>query len=139
MKESTAMNTDGEELLHDDHMAMPPDESQRESGMPGGGRGRRDDIGTSGVYPVSNMEGASDDALLVGEMEWGQGERGAEGYYDAGSSEITFEVGTAITGERGVSGNVAEMPAGAGTSTSMGTESATDPSDAATDPHSGHA
>lgn len=53
-----------------------------------GGVGRREDVRGSGVYPLSHSEGASDDAILHGETSWGQGERGAEGYQDHGTSEI---------------------------------------------------
>ncbi|MGE5334677.1 MAG: hypothetical protein ACM3N4_08255 [Nitrososphaerota archaeon] len=62
-------------------------EKPEESGLPGGGIGRRDEPGHTGVYPMSAPEGASPDAPIKGEMGWGQGERGAEGYYDSGSSE----------------------------------------------------
>ena len=62
---------------------------KRESGVPGGGKGRKDEVGRSGVFPVSESEGAGPDARVHGEMSWGQGERGAEGYYDHGESEIS--------------------------------------------------
>jgi CheY-like chemotaxis protein len=68
---------------------MEDEERKRESGLPGGGKGRRDVIERTGVYPVSASEGASPDAQIHDEMSWGQGERGAEGYYDHGESEIT--------------------------------------------------
>jgi hypothetical protein len=68
-----------------------PEEDQRESGLPGGGQGRRDEPGRTGVYPASRAEGASPDAPLRGESEWGQGERGAAGYGESGSSELNFE------------------------------------------------
>ncbi len=68
-----------------------PPEEKRESGIPGGGAGRRDEPGHTGVYPVSSAEGASAEAPLRGEAEWGQGERGAAGYEDSGSSELNFE------------------------------------------------
>jgi len=44
---------------------VKPDEleKKRASGLPGGGGGRKDEVGRSGVYPMS-----------------GQGERGAAGY-----------------------------------------------------------
>jgi hypothetical protein len=64
------------------------DEEKRESGQPGGGQGRVDEVGGSGVYPVSSSEGASDDAQIRGEASWGQGERGAAGYEDSGGSEL---------------------------------------------------
>ena len=65
--------------------------AKRESGMPGGGQGRRDETGRSGVYPASSAEGAPADAPIRTEAEWGQGERGAGGYEDSGSSELNFE------------------------------------------------
>lgn len=68
-------------------------EQMNESGLPGGGVGRRDEPGHTGVYPMSASEGASPDAEAKGEKAWGQGERGAEGYDDSGSSE-TFHVPT---------------------------------------------
>ncbi len=57
-----------------------------DSGLPGGGVGRREDPGHTGVYPMSSPEGASPDAPLQDENAWGQGERGAEGYNDSGDS-----------------------------------------------------
>lgn len=60
----------------------------RESGMPGGGQGRVDRIESSGVYPVSEMAGAASGATVHGESSFGQGERGAAGYQDAGGSGI---------------------------------------------------
>jgi hypothetical protein len=76
----------------------PPDDQQRaddpsrrderESGMPGGGSGRRDAVGRSGVYPESASERPSSDAPVRTEKAWGQGERGAAGYQDSGASEM---------------------------------------------------
>lgn len=63
---------------------------KRESGLPGGGAGRKDDIGRSGVYPMSGPHPAGN-APLVGQAAWGQGERGASGYEDHGESEIVIE------------------------------------------------
>jgi hypothetical protein len=51
---------------------------------------RIDEVGKSGIYPVSAMEGASDDAVVHGEASLGQGERGAEGYEDSGSSGVFY-------------------------------------------------
>ena len=65
------------------------DEQQSRGGLPGDGKGRRDETGRSGVYPMSASEGASPDAELQGEGSWGQGERGAAGYEDHGDSEAT--------------------------------------------------
>lgn len=63
-------------------------EQANESGMPGGGVGRREEPGPTGVYPMSDAGGASGDAPLQGETSWGQGERGAEGYNDSGDSGV---------------------------------------------------
>ncbi len=60
---------------------------QNESGMPGGGRGRVDQVGGSGVYPASGPMPKSN-AQAQGEASWGQGERGSAGYEDSGRSEI---------------------------------------------------
>lgn len=62
---------------------------RRDPGTPGGGTGRKDEAGGSGVYPASAGE-APEDSVLRGQAEWGQGERGAAGYEDSGTSEISF-------------------------------------------------
>ena len=64
------------------------EDEKRESGLPGGGQGRKDEVGGSGVYPVSEMDRAAPDATVRGEESFGQGERGAEGYKDAGESGV---------------------------------------------------
>ncbi len=63
-------------------------EDVRESGRPGGGQGRTDEIGGSGVQPVSIPHTVRPDAVIRGMAEWGQGERGAAGYQDHGESEL---------------------------------------------------
>lgn len=65
----------------------PASAIEPESGRPGGGRGRRDEVGGSGVYPMSGPLPAGD-AVIRGQMEWGQGERGAAGYENHGESEV---------------------------------------------------
>lgn len=60
----------------------------RESGTPGGGQGRRDAVGRSGVYPESASERPDSDAPVRTQNAWGQGERGAAGYEDSGTSEL---------------------------------------------------
>ena len=65
---------------------------KRESGEPGGGAGRRDDVGHSGVYPMSGDERPPHGAEIRTEAGWGQGERGAAGYEDSGSSELDGEL-----------------------------------------------
>jgi len=62
---------------------------KRESGVPGGGAGRKDVVGRSGVYRVSGPQPPGD-APIVGMASWGQGSRGAEGYADHGDSELFF-------------------------------------------------
>jgi hypothetical protein len=80
-------------------------EARRECGMPGGGQGRRDEPGRSGVYPVSHSEGASPEAPLRGESEWGQGELGAAGYEESGNSGLNLgldrEAGLLPAGDEG--------------------------------------
>lgn len=61
--------------------------NKRESGMPGGGAGRKDEIGKTGVYRLSGPHPAGD-APVVGMASWGQGARGAAGYEDHGESEL---------------------------------------------------
>ena len=57
-------------------------------GMPGDGAGRRDEIGgKTGVYPFNEAPADLADAPVRTGAEWGQGERGPEGYNDAGTSE----------------------------------------------------
>jgi CBS domain-containing protein len=63
------------------------DDQRRESGLPGGGAGRKDEVGGSGVYPWSGPHPPGD-APLVNPGSWGQGARGGAGYEDHGESEI---------------------------------------------------
>lgn len=60
---------------------------KRESGSPGGGQGRRDVVRGSKVYPMSGPLPRGN-AVVRGEAEWGQGERGAAGYEDSGESGL---------------------------------------------------
>jgi Raf kinase inhibitor-like YbhB/YbcL family protein len=61
-------------------------QSSPESGNPGGGRGRRDETGKSGVYPAAGPLPPHGDAPIRTRAEWGQGGRGAVGYEDHGDS-----------------------------------------------------
>jgi hypothetical protein len=71
---------------HEEEQPQPATE-QADPGLPGGGVGRRDVTPMTSVYPASGP-------LPPGEAKvqpmgtFGQGDRGAEGYYDSGSSEI---------------------------------------------------
>jgi hypothetical protein len=71
-------------------------EEKRESGQPGGGAGRRDDVRGSRVYPFN--ENAPKDAKVQPAGSFGQGERGGAGYEDHGSSELTDMGGTVVGG-----------------------------------------
>ncbi len=65
--------------------------SKRDRGLPGGGQGRIDEPGHTGVYPGSGPwpEG---NAPIVQPGSFGQGERGPEGYEDSGDwSPEVFE------------------------------------------------
>jgi len=67
-------------------------EKDKESGVPGGGAGRKDDVKGSPVYPVSGPHPPGD-APIVGQASFGQGERGAAGYEDHGESELNLGPG----------------------------------------------
>ncbi|HEX2910514.1 MAG TPA: hypothetical protein VH186_06865 [Chloroflexia bacterium] len=64
-------------------------EERRESGLPGGGQGRKDEVGQTHVYPVSGDEMPEGEVLIRTAGEFGQRGRGLEGYYDSGSSELS--------------------------------------------------
>lgn len=70
-------------------MAMKRKISKRASGVPGGGAGRKDRVGPSGVYPMSGPHPPGD-APMVWPGSWGQGKRGAAGYEDHGESELNL-------------------------------------------------
>jgi Ala-tRNA(Pro) deacylase len=63
--------------------------SLTESGLPGGGQGRCEEVGHSGVYRVSDAL-APGDALVRTLPQWGQGARGAAGYFDHGESGVWY-------------------------------------------------
>jgi hypothetical protein len=86
----------GREPGFDRDADSPPDAdreapSRRESGEPGGGQGRRDRIDPTGVYPLSAGIPEGKQFVIRTPAEWGQGDRGAAGYEDAGSSELHIE------------------------------------------------
>lgn len=62
--------------------------NQSESGMPGGGVGRKEGPFNTPVYPVSADAGAPGDTEIESENAWGQGQRGAAGYKDSGGSSL---------------------------------------------------
>lgn len=57
----------------------------------------REEVGRSGVYPMS-APFVKGDAPLRNQMGWGQGERGALGYEDHGSSALLFQGGALLGG-----------------------------------------
>lgn len=71
------------------------DAERRESVEPGGGAGRRDEVGHSGVYRMSGPHPPGN-AEIRGQASWGQGERGAAGYEDHGSSALSYEGGQVL-------------------------------------------
>ena len=72
-------------------------EGKCEMGVPGGGKGRRDEVGRSGVYPMSGPHPVGN-VEIKQQASWGQSERGAAGYEDHGSSELTWEGGQLLGG-----------------------------------------
>lgn len=76
----------------------PEEDRARESGQPGGGAGRRDDVGPTGVYPMSGGLPPGKHPEIRTPAAWGQGERGAEGYNDSGGSELIMRDGQLLGG-----------------------------------------
>jgi hypothetical protein len=73
-------------------------DARRESGRPGGGAGRRDEVGPTGVYPMSGGIPEGHHLEVRTPASWGQGKRGAEGYNDAGGSELYMHEGQLLGG-----------------------------------------
>jgi hypothetical protein len=73
-------------------------EERRESGNPGGGQGRRDEVGPTGVYPMSGGIPPGKHLEIRTPASWGQGDRGAEGYNDTGGSELVWRDGQLLGG-----------------------------------------
>ena len=71
---------------------------RRESGQPGGGAGRRDDVGRSGVYPISGDERPSGDAELRPLGYWLAGDRDIEPYEDSVGAELAMRDGIGLGG-----------------------------------------
>jgi hypothetical protein len=67
-------------------------QKRRESGEPGGGQGRRDEVGPSGVYPrdADNIPG---DAEVRMAGSWGGGD-----YNESGGSELVYRDGQLLGG-----------------------------------------
>ena len=71
---------------------------RRESGEPGGGQGRRDEVGPTGVYPMSGGIPEGKHLEIRTPAAWGQGDRGAAGYEDSGGSELVWRDGQLLGG-----------------------------------------
>lgn len=70
---------------HDEH-------DQRDSGMPGGGQGRRDVVERSGVYPPT-ADNIPPDAQVRAAGSWGGGD-----YNESGGSELVMRDGQVLGG-----------------------------------------
>jgi len=66
--------------------------------MPGGGAGRRDEVGPTGVHPMSAGIPKGKHLEIRTPAAWGQGERGAAGYEDSGGSELIYRDGQLLGG-----------------------------------------
>ncbi len=80
------------------HGKSEPIGDPRESGNPGGGAGRRDEVGPTGVYPMSGGIPKGKHLEVRTPAAWGQGERGAAGYDDSGGSELIYRDGQLLGG-----------------------------------------
>ena len=74
-------------------------DSMRESGQPGGGVGRREEVGGSGVYPAS-AGNAPADAEIRRQAGWGREQRGAAGDEGGGGGWTDWGRG-AVAGRAG--------------------------------------
>ncbi len=72
-------------------------EQKKDSGAPGGGAGRVEDVSGSGVYPASGPLPPGN-APYQAEGSFGQGERGPAGYEDSGDSELLTSDGQSDLG-----------------------------------------
>src|SRR5689334_21611641 len=79
-------------------LARRSDNARRESGQPGGGTGRRDEVGPTGVYPMSAGVPRGKHPEIRTPASWGQGERGAAGYEDSGRSGLVWKDGQLLGG-----------------------------------------
>ncbi|HEU4643525.1 MAG TPA: hypothetical protein VFS44_13795 [Gemmatimonadaceae bacterium] len=86
---------DNERDRRDDAAKDPNEErgqDERESGLPGGGRGRRDEVGQSRVYNIKD-DNIPPDAEIRMAGSWGGGD-----YNESGGSELVFRDGTVLGG-----------------------------------------
>ncbi len=77
--------------------------SRVEEGVRTAGLGRKDAVGKSGVYPATGpLPPGPGDVRMAG--SFGQGERGAAGYQDHGTSEMTYTGGQVLGALSGTKG-----------------------------------
>lgn len=76
----------------------PEAAARREIGEPGGGAGRRDDVGRSGVYPVSGDERPPGQQPLRPLGDWSTAGNYPEGYEESGGSELIYRDGILLGG-----------------------------------------
>lgn len=82
----------------DEKARSPQEPPDPESGQPGGGRGRVDEVGRTGVYPASGPYPPGKAEIRTPES-FVHGQRDAEGYQEEGGSEpIMFGKDTVIGG-----------------------------------------
>jgi len=81
-----------EEPVQEDRAAKQSASDKRESGQPGGGQGRRDEVGKSGVYP-QGAENVPGDAEVRMAGSWGGGD-----YNESGGSELVYRDGQVLGG-----------------------------------------
>lgn len=86
---------------------------QAESGQPGGGRGRTDKVGRTGVYPGAGPFPAGEADVKTPES-FVHGQRDEEGREVEGGSEISFISGKVVGGETPSSSSPAKKRPGAG-------------------------
>jgi CBS domain-containing protein len=77
-------------ILVDTHRKTDKRNKERKSGHPGGGAGKKDKVGPSGVHPMSGPHPRSDAPLVWWPGAWGQGKRGAAGYENHGESGLNL-------------------------------------------------
>lgn len=101
-------------------------EARRESGRPGGGAGRRDEVGPTGVYPMSGGIPEGHHPEIRTPASWGQGDRGAEGYNDSGGSELYMHDGQLLGGLTSGPGGEPTIDIHGGDTTGIGRPAADD-------------
>ncbi len=82
------MKRESEDMVRREEELAQQAAQQGDTGLPGSGRGRRDETGITNVYPASGPTTPQGDAKLQPMGTLGQGDRGPEGYQDSGGSEI---------------------------------------------------